>query len=48
MNENRIEKDNFVLANLDVSGFYRVMYDENNLNLIILQLKTRFEVNCFK
>jgi hypothetical protein len=48
LNQDRLEKDNFILGNLDVSGFYRVMYDENNLNMIMLQLKTRFEVKFIK
>ena len=34
----------FILANLEVSGFYRVNYDSNNWDKIISQLKTSHEV----
>lgn len=40
-------KENFILANLDFSGLYRVNYDIDNWNLIIQQLKTNFHVKHF-
>ena len=36
--ERVLSEDDFILGNLDVSGFYRVNYDINNWNLIIKQL----------
>lgn len=40
-----MENDNFLLANLDMSGFYRVNYDESNWNLIAQQLANNKDVN---
>ena len=36
--ENKLEKNDFVLANLDAHGFYRINYDDKNWNLISKQL----------
>ena len=40
--------DNFVLANLEMSGFYRVNYDQSNWDKIMNQLRNKKEVklNC--
>ena len=40
--------DNFVLANLEMSGFYRVNYDRSNWDKIMNQLRNKKEVklNC--
>ena len=37
-NGKTLESDNFILANLDVAGYFRVNYDENNWNNIVKQL----------
>jgi hypothetical protein len=42
--EKKLEENSFILANLDASGFFRVNYDENNLNRIISQLLKDNEV----
>ena len=34
----KINDDDFIIANLDMAGFYRINYDENNWKLIIEQL----------
>ena len=39
-----LKNDEFILANLDVSGFYRVNYDTANWNKIIQQLNNKKEV----
>ena len=39
--------DGFVLANLDVAGFYRVNYDELSWNNIIKQLKNLKDVQYY-
>jgi hypothetical protein len=43
--ESKLEKDDFILANLDAHGFYRINYDENNWNLISKQLLKDVKVN---
>lgn len=40
--------DGFILANLDVSGFYRVNYDSKSWENIIQQLKVNKDVSDFK
>jgi len=42
-----IDENSFILANLDLAGFYRVNYDEENWNKIIKQLDTNKEVRFF-
>ena len=37
-------KSHFLVANLDMSGFYHVNYDENNWRAIILQLRVDKDV----
>ena len=37
--------NDFILANLEVSGFYRVNYDESNWEKLISQLLNYKEVN---
>lgn len=39
-----MDKDNYILANMDFSGFYRVNYDIENWNMIIQQLKNNPQV----
>jgi hypothetical protein len=41
----KIDSKSFILANLDVSGFYRVNYDLENWNKIISQLLINHKVN---
>ncbi|XP_066967140.1 aminopeptidase N-like [Macrobrachium rosenbergii] len=38
------DRDNWVIFNLKQTGFYRVLYDENNWDLLILQLQNDHEV----
>jgi hypothetical protein len=40
-----IDETSFILANLDLAGFYRVNYDEENWNKIIKQLYANREVS---
>ena len=40
----KIDDDSFILANLDMAGFYRVSYDENNWGKLIYQLQTNSKV----
>lgn len=40
----QIDENSFILANLDLAGFYRVNYDEENWNKIIKQLDSNTEV----
>lgn len=39
--------DDFLIANLDMAGFYRVNYDTQNWRNIIRQLKNHRQVRCF-
>lgn len=39
-----IDSKSYLLANLDVSGFYRVNYDNENWNKIIKQLSSNHKV----
>ena len=38
--------DEWVLANIDVTGYYRVHYDRGNWDKLIGQLKTDHQVCC--
>jgi hypothetical protein len=40
----KLDSDEFIIANLDMAGFYRVNYDENNWKLIIEQLANDHKV----
>lgn len=40
-----MEENGYLLANLDVLGFYRVNYDENNWNMIKDQLLKNHQVS---
>jgi hypothetical protein len=40
--------DDFILANIDVAGFYRINYDTENWNKIIRQLMTNKNVIFFR
>ena len=42
-----LTSDGFLLANLDVSGFYRVNYDELSWSNIIQQLNNNKDVSNF-
>jgi aminopeptidase N len=42
--EKKLDEKSFLLANLDAFGFYRVSYDEPNLNKIIDQLNRNHEI----
>ncbi|KAM3925882.1 aminopeptidase N-like [Leptodactylus fuscus] len=43
-NEFRITGDNWLLANIDVTGYYRVNYDDGNWNRLFNQLETNLTV----
>ena len=43
-----MKSNNFILANLDVAGFFRVNYEPDNWNKIIEQLNKRKDVDNFK
>ena len=45
--EKELNDDQFIIANLDMAGFYRVNYDFNNWKLIAKQLLTNRDVNKF-
>ena len=40
-----LNDDQFIIANLDMAGFYRVNYDLENWKLIAKQLLTNRDVN---
>ena len=40
-----LTNDGFILANLDVSGFYRINYDEQSWDNIVKQLNNNKDVN---
>ena len=44
----QLNDDQFIIANLDMAGFYRVNYDLDNWKLIAKQLLTNRDVNTFK
>ena len=43
-----LDSHSYLLANLDVSGFYRINYDTNNWNKITMQLLSNHKVNLSK
>ena len=45
--EKELDQDQFLIANLDMAGFYRVNYDLDNWKLIAKQLLLNRDVNLF-
>ena len=46
--DKELSDDQFIIANLDMAGFYRVNYDLENWKLIAKQLLTNRDVNKFE
>lgn len=44
----KVGKDEWILANINCTGFYRVNYDEENWNKLLMQLESNHHVSILK